>query len=904
MNKNFTTLICFFILKASVYGQLQTTGAKIIDDLTKISNIQIISNAKRSVVKPTACKEDTIDYVRYKASAYYTVTVSRGRGLGQLYSAPNPITLSGFSFYAFVAANPPSAKKMNLICNVYKAGADSLPQGNALRSDTITIDSTFGGGLLSKIEKHASFTPIILDSAYIITIETDSATMNAGIVTNNYNNGDGDRENLNCGSISGIWYNGRNLNLGGITFNADIILLPFVKTKIAADFSIKNNCYNLSDTVKFINSFNNTIAGSRTYNRYLLSNLAYYCNWWDVGNNTGTIFSVEHKVKYAQKQNYKVQLISFLYGYRGNASGCQDTAVKWLYFKPDVPQYTGSSNACIGDTANFTANSNDTGIVYEWFSKPNSPTPFFKGKNLKKFPLIQTDTFYLRANNNGCTSNFRAIILNVNNYPTILSATNDTICAGSKATLKGSTDAGNIEWFENITGGLKVFTGNVYQSPTLTADTFFYIQANNKGCLKTPRIKITATVKGNIAPVSPLKSNDTAVCLYATNNVNLTASATAGLTIRWFDVGTGGSPIKTGNNFSFTPTKREIKTIYVDAYNGQCGSTREPINITVDNFPNIILALNDTICKGQDSVELFAYIPYGEAHWYDANSGGNKIYVGERLVNYGIVNSKSYYLETVSGICKSTLRTVVSAIVNTAPTITKLTGDTICAKNRAILKSTLSGVGTVNWYDSDTSKLLLNVGKTYTTEVLNSAKKYFAEPTLGGCTGARQAVTPLVKSAPFSAFSFEVIGYQQVRVSPINAGSTNALQWDFGDGKKSNIPNVTHRYDKPGVYRIKLTLTSILNGCIDSTINTIEIFISSLNQTYLPALKIYPNPAHNMLKIEGVTNTNMFNLVDITGCLLLRNQLMENGSINIETLASGIYFIQIKGYKPTIFVKE
>ena len=60
--------------------------------------------------------------------------------------------------------------------------------------------------------------PITMDSAYILTVETDSANLTAGVVTNNYANGDGDRENLNCGAISGLWYNGRNLNVNGTPF--------------------------------------------------------------------------------------------------------------------------------------------------------------------------------------------------------------------------------------------------------------------------------------------------------------------------------------------------------------------------------------------------------------------------------------------------------------------------------------------------------------------------------------------------------------------------------------------------------------------------------------------------------------------------------------------------------------
>ncbi|NQW42972.1 MAG: T9SS type A sorting domain-containing protein [Bacteroidetes bacterium] len=896
--------ICFLSSIISGFSQLNSTNHQFIDNLPKMGNNVNNSNAKRSISNPTKCAVDTIEYGRYKGSAFNTITVSRGRSLGQLYSTPKPVVLTGFTFYAFVAANPPSRKKLNLICNVYKAGSDSLPRGMPLRSDTITIDSTFGNGLLSNIEKHATFAPITLDSAYILTVESDSANLNSGIVTNSYANGDGEGENLNCGSISGLWYSGRNLNIGGVRFDADILLHPHVKFSLGADFSIKNNCYNLSDTIKFLNTINSNMSGSRMYNRYLLYNLGYYCHWWDVGNFTGNTFSVDHKVKYSLKQNYKIRLISFIYGYRGNQNGCSDTAIKWLYFKPDMPKVIGPAKACIGDTATYTANSNDTGVVYEWLSSANSNVPFYTGKTYKKFPLTKTDTFYLRANNSGCLSPTRTIILAVNTYPSTFTVANDTICAGSKATLKGNSNIGSVEWFKDITGGVKVFTGAVYQTPNLLKDTFLYAQANNGGCLLTPRLKVIAIVKGNVAPVSPTKSNDTSVCLANTSSVALKASASSGLTIRWFSVGSGGIPITTGTSYNFTPTKRETKIIFVDAYNGQCGSTREQIIIEIEDYPRISKIQNDTICKGANLVDMLAQIPYGTAHWFTAATNGVEVIQGEQFIGFESA-TKTYYVETRSGICKSPTRTPITALVNTYPIITKLIGDTVCAKNRAILKGVTTGLGSLNWYDSDTSTKILGTNKNFTTDILLGGKKYFAEPTYAGCIGPRLSITPTVLAVPFSGFSFETKTWQQVKVSPINQGVTS-LQWDFGDGFKSTFPNVTHRYVNVGNYKIKLTLTSLLNECIDSTIVFVDILPSSISEITLPSLNIFPNPSNSAIQVKGVVKLNEavnFRIYSISGSVEQKGSILENEKINIENLASGMYFIHFNGYKPMMFVK-
>ncbi|MCC6817894.1 MAG: hypothetical protein IT245_03255, partial [Bacteroidia bacterium] len=392
MKITITFLFCFFVF--GLNAQIQSANIQVKDDIAKHSILDA-SSSKRSAQNPSQCSSDTVEYPRYKASNLVTISVSKGRSLGQLYNCPKPLVLTGFSFYAFIIPNPPTTKKMNIICNVYKAGADSLPSGLPLRSDTLIIDSTFGGGVLTKIVKRAMWAPITLDSAYILTVETNTDTLVAGVVTNNYANGDGDRENLNCGSISGLWYNGRNLNVGGTPFDCDILLHPYVQYKFGTDFTIKSNCYGSNDTVKFTNFAPQNMAGSKMYNRYLIYNLGYICHLWDYGNGMGSQYAVDGLIKYPYKQNADVTLYSTIYGYNGNMMfGCSDTTVKSVTFKPDMPSYIGSTNVCLGDTAKLTATSNDIGVTFEWLKKPNSSTPFLTGPVYLKYPITNNDTFY------------------------------------------------------------------------------------------------------------------------------------------------------------------------------------------------------------------------------------------------------------------------------------------------------------------------------------------------------------------------------------------------------------------------------------------------------------------------------------------------------------------------------
>jgi len=902
------TLLLFLLgsLAFSGFSQVIDLGIPVQDNQQKYT--PELNSSKRSATAPKACRVDTVEFPRYRASSLVTISISNGRSLGQLYSCPKPLSVRGFTFYSFITPNKPTGAKMEIICNLYKAGPDSLPSGLPLRSDTIYIDSTFGNGQLNKIEKHASWQPITLDSNYIITVETTDDTLVAGVVTTSYRDGDGERYNLNCGSISGLWYNGLNLNVGGITFDADILLHPHVKYDFGTDFQINSNCYNLKDTVKFNNLSYSNFAGSRMYNRYLnFSGISYeyLCHRWNMGLG-GFQYNVNNQIKYSNKQNYQITLISTVYGFRGNNGGCIDTTIKQLYFKPDAPGISGSLNICFGDTLKLKASSQDFGVDFNWYDAQFPNTIIETGVDFVKGPVTVSDTFLLRADNNGCVSNARTLMLNATAYPQTLQVLNDSVCAGSKANLKASSDIGNLRWFTSPTGGIPIHSGPIYQTPVLNADTSFYVEAINGQCILKPRVKVEALVGSDFAPVPPILSNDTTVCLSATGSLNFTATPGSGLSVRWFSAASGGTPITLGSTYNYVPYKREVITFYADAFNGVCGSTREGVTLTVEDYPTISTVFSDTICLG-DSSTLGIILPFGEANWFDASTGGNLVTSGENY-KYLPKSNTTFYIQGVSGNCVNPNLKEVSTQVNTFPEFSKLWGDTICSKNQATLYASLAAPGTITWFETDTGKVALSTGNSYMTQVLNGSKKYFASTEYMGCVGPRYEVQPLVKPSPFSGFSFEILTWQQVRVAPINSAGSRVF-WDLGDGNTSTLNSVTHRYDNPGLYDVKLVLTSISNACKDSTIIPINIEVSSLkNLQSLPQLNLYPNPGSDKVNIQlGNLNKADIKVYNMQGVEVMNHVIEDHTGLivlDVSDLAGGNYILHVEGYMPLVFVVQ
>jgi hypothetical protein len=57
-------------------------------------------------------------------------------------------------------------------------------------------------------------------------------------------------------------------------------------------------------------------------------------------------------------------------------------------------------------------------------------------------------------------------------------------------------------------------------------------------------------------------------------------------------------------------------------------------------------------------------------------------------------------------------------------------------------------------------------------------------------------------------------------------------------------------------------------------------------------VKVFPNPAENVLYIEGLNNNALGIIYDISGKLLLKQKIV-NKAIDIMTLEKGMYFINI-----------
>lgn len=100
-------------------------------------------------------------------------------------------------------------------------------------------------------------------------------------------------------------------------------------------------------------------------------------------------------------------------------------------------------------------------------------------------------------------------------------------------------------------------------------------------------------------------------------------------------------------------------------------------------------------------------------------------------------------------------------------------------------------------------------------------------------------------------------------------------------------------YDDSIVYGIGYGIIAYLGEKTD------EVKTSKVD---LPKVSIYPNPATDVINVQNLKKETVYTITTVTGQILLSNT--TEGKIDISNLSSGLYFLNLTGYKPERFIKQ
>jgi hypothetical protein len=543
----------------------------------------------------TNCGVDTINYTYLKTTTFRPVSLNvstSGNAFAQWFPSPQAITVEGFDFFAWQSQN--TSDTVSLTCNLYRAGADSLPTGMPLRSVVVKVDSTFGSGQITTLIKKAIFnTPVTVNFAYVITVENATST-NVSVLANDYaaTNPNGRSEWLSSVRIGPNYQRSYNVNVGGIAFNADFVFRPHVKYTIASDFSFVG-CNSGGNTINFTNN-HSAVFGSPFYNRYAFYNIQRICHRWNYGDNPGTSLTINGSKTYLNRNRYDVTLYDTLYGW---FNGCADSIKKTVYATPNAPKVNNNSPVCSGDSLKLSVDT-VAGTTYVWAA----PTSFFT--NSPDTVIVNSDTslngvYTVAAIKNGCPSFPITTTVVVNQTPEKPLASNDGAkCVGDKSEFKITTPnpSLNYHWSGPLgfSSNATTFTFNNVDT-TLRGDYIVFVE---DGLCQSISDTVNLFIYPPPQPPIVTAKSDT-VC--EKDTLFLIGSSVQGAVFNW-----------SGPNGFFSTATRPIitnaGTINIGQYKafvkiGSCSSTEDSVIVEVNPSPTASITVGtNTFCDGDSTI--------------------------------------------------------------------------------------------------------------------------------------------------------------------------------------------------------------------------------------------------------------------------------------------------------------
>ncbi len=358
--------------------------------------------------------------------------------------------------------------------------------------------------------------------------------------------------------------------------------------------------------------------------------------------------------------------------------------------------------------------------------------------------------------------------------PIISNTVSASRCDAGTLTLEATPSTGTIKWFSSPIGGVPLYTGTSFTTPSISSTTTYYAEAVNDSCVSVTRTAVVATINNSPVADSP---SDVTVCdsytlpaltvgnyftgangtgtvlnagdvittsqtiyIYAENGsctdensfvVTINATPTAdslsdlticdsytlpALTVGNYFTGANG----TGTAMNSGDIITTSQTIYVYAANGSC-TDENNFEITINATPAADSPSDISICDSHTLPSLSV-----GNYFTGANGTGTAMNSGD-----AITTSQTIYIYAANGSCTDENSFVVT--IYATPSILNTTTSSRCNAGTLILAATPSS-GIVNWYNQPTGGNLLFDGIIFTTPYITSTTIYYAEARDSLCT--------------------------------------------------------------------------------------------------------------------------------------------------------------------------
>lgn len=347
------------------------------------------------------------------------------------------------------------------------------------------------------------------------------------------------------------------------------------------------------------------------------------------------------------------------------------------------------------------------------------------------------------------------------------------------------------------------------------------------------------------------------------DTIQLTGNAPGATTFSW--INSNGNSVSSSSIFSTAFFVPGVNTYTLEVGDGNC-TKQTTINLTVDTIPTINLGVDTSICDNGslvlDAGSQAANVIYD---WFNSNNNSPVLQVD---------TAGLYKITLTSGTCVFTDSINVS--VNPSP-IFSLGNDTLlCFGQSVMLDVSAAGNLTYLWSDtSTTASILVNSPNNYAVTVTN-ANGCFASDAIN------ITINPEIIIGLSDTATISVAGDSMT----LDAGTWASYLWSTSETTQQITVSASGTYS--------VTVTDVSN-CSNS--DEIHVTVTNTESINIENVRIYPNPASDVVTIDATEWLHEVNSIEIynqLGQLVQVKHGQATNQINIQDLTNGLYIIRWK----------
>jgi len=603
-----------------------------------------------------------------------------------------------------------------------------------------------------------------------------------------------------------------------------------------------------------------------------------------------------------------------------------NTATLTVLKVPAITSFTPSRTVCENDNCSFNVQSpGGSGLfTYQW--QVDSGIGFVDVVNNFNYTGATTKTiniascpanmnmFYYRCIVFGpCNSSdtSTAVFLKVNTYPSITSQpVSKTICEGSSTNLSVVSAGSSLshQWLQEVNGvfvnvtGSAVFSAggtntlNITNPPLSLSNTRFICRISNT--CGSPIFTDTVTLFIRTIPTSPTFAiADTAPCQGAPTSYAITPVLYAD-NYTWAISLSGATLNATDTSAIVNFNSSNSTSILTVSAENTCG-TSAVTSISITPNPSYQTIQTFSTCSN-DSILIDGIYYYADTtltNTFNTTNGCDSTIINTLLFN------PSYNIQNNLSLCAGD-----SAFVNGAWQFTDGTfTESYTTTNGCDSTITTTLTFNLGYYAYMQESICFGDSLLYDGVYYSTAGIYpFNYTSSTGCDSIVE-LSLSVNFLPIVSFALDTILCENG--SPLDL--TNYVSPIGGTWTGWGVIGNTFDPASSGAGSFEINYSYIdLNGCVGSSSDSITVDVcSGLYDNGIPNLTLYPNPASDILQLNGLQNQALVTIYDVAGKLVLQVEVDKNSnnSINTASLAPGFYHCRIQQNNQTAelsFIKK